>query len=150
MATVARLRNRFPELHDPPSDDICYATQNRQLAVRDIAPDCDLVLVVGSANSSNAVRLVEVALEAGVRASHLIDTADGIDLSWLDDIHTVGLTSGASTPEVLVRGVLARLAEHGFTDVHQVGTVRERTRFALPRDLHRHRRPANVSVPALR
>jgi 4-hydroxy-3-methylbut-2-en-1-yl diphosphate reductase len=150
MATVARLRGRFPELRDPPSNDICYATQNRQSVVRDIAPDCELILVVGSANSSNAVRLVEVAHEAGARASHLIDTAGEIDPSWLDGIHTVGLTSGASTPEVLVRGVLARLADHGFADVQEVGTIREHTRFALPRDLHRHRRPADVPLAALR
>jgi 4-hydroxy-3-methylbut-2-enyl diphosphate reductase len=150
MATVARLRDRFPALQDPPSNDICYATQNRQAAVRTLAPDCDLILVVGSRNSSNAVRLVEVACEAGARASYLLDTADDIDPAWLDDVHTVGVTSGASTPEILVNGVLARLAEHGFADVQPVGSIREHTRFALPRDLLRHRRPtAKVPLPAL-
>jgi 4-hydroxy-3-methylbut-2-en-1-yl diphosphate reductase len=147
MATVARLRDRFPALQDPPSDDICYATQNRQAAVRDIAPDCDLILVVGSGNSSNAVRLVEVAREAGTPAGHLVDTADDIDPAWLDDIHTVGVTSGASTPEVLLRGVLARLAEHGFTNVQPVGSIRERTRFSLPRDLLRQQRRPTTDVP---
>jgi 4-hydroxy-3-methylbut-2-en-1-yl diphosphate reductase len=151
MATVARLRQRFPQLLDPPSNDICYATQNRQAAVRDIAADCELVLVVGSANSSNAVRLVEVAVEAGARNSHLIDTADDIDPGWLEQVSTVGLTSGASTPELLTRGVLARLTDYGFIDVQPVGTVREHLRFALPRDLHRHHRSAvDVALPTLR
>ncbi len=144
--TLVRLRTRFPELRDPPSDDICYATQNRQSALRDIAADCDLVLVVGSGNSSNAVRLVEVAQEAGT-PGRLIDTADDIDPAWLGSAGTVGLTSGASTPEVLVRGVLARLAEHGFTDVHEVGAIREHIRFALPRDLRRHRPVRTAELP---
>jgi 4-hydroxy-3-methylbut-2-en-1-yl diphosphate reductase len=138
MATVARLRDRFPELRDPPSDDICYASQNRQTVVKDMAPSCDLLLVVGSANSSNTVRLVEVAVQAGARASHLIDSAHDIRPDWLDDVRTVGVTSGASTPEVLLRGVLAWLADHGYSDVQHMRSAEEHIRFALPRDLHRH------------
>jgi len=120
METVRRLRERFPSLQDPPSDDICYATQNRQLAVKQMAPDCDLMLVVGSRNSSNSVRLVEVALEHGSRAGHLVDYADEVDPAWLDGVTSVGVTSGASVPEILVRGVLDLLAEHGFEDVEPV------------------------------
>jgi len=150
MATVARLRQRFPHLTDPPSNDICYATQNRQAAVRDIAPHCQLILVVGSANSSNAVRLVEVALEAGTPASHLIDTAADINPHWLTNLHTIGLTSGASTPETLIRDTLTTLDTHGFTNVQPIGTIREHIRFALPRDLHRHRtQTQDVPLPAL-
>jgi len=104
------------------------------------------VLVVGSGNSSNAVRLVEVAQEVGTQA-RLIDTAEDIVPCWLDDVGTVGLTSGASTPEVLVRGVLARLAEHGFADVHEVGAIREHIRFALPRGLRRHRPVRTAELP---
>src|SRR3954471_20018524 len=107
METVRRLRERFPRLQDPPSDDICYATQNRQVAIKKIAADTDLMIVVGSRNSSNSVRLVEVALEHGSRAGHLVDYADEIDPAWLDGVQTVGVTSGASVPEVLVRDVLA-------------------------------------------
>ena len=110
METVRLLRQRFPRLQDPPSDDICYATQNRQLAVKEMAPECDLVIVVGSRNSSNSVRLVEVALEHGAAAGHLVDYADEIDDGWLDGVSTVGVTSGASVPEILVRDVLERLA----------------------------------------
>ncbi|MBC7309329.1 MAG: 4-hydroxy-3-methylbut-2-enyl diphosphate reductase, partial [Tetrasphaera sp.] len=98
METVRRLRERFPALQDPPSDDICYATQNRQLAVKQMAAECDLMIVVGSRNSSNSVRLVEVALEHGSRAGHLVDFADEIDEAWLDGVNTVGVTSGASVP----------------------------------------------------
>ena len=117
MDTVRRLRERFPNLQDPPSDDICYATQNRQVAVKKLAPECDLVITVGSANSSNSVRLVEVALDAGARTSYRVDQASEIDLAWLDGVTTVGVTSGASVPEILVKDVLALLAEHGFGDV---------------------------------
>ncbi|MGH3824848.1 MAG: 4-hydroxy-3-methylbut-2-enyl diphosphate reductase [Pseudonocardiaceae bacterium] len=137
MRTVARLRERFPELTDPPSDDICYATQNRQVAVKSMAPDCDLVLVVGSWNSSNSVRLVEVALAAGARSSYLVDDAREIDPHWLDGVHTVGVTSGASVPEVLVRGVLDYLAEQGYVDVQEIVTREEKLVFALPRELKR-------------
>lgn len=135
METVKRLRERFPLLNDPPSDDICYATQNRQGAVKAMAPDCDLVIVVGSQNSSNSVRLVEVALQNGAQASYLVDYAKEIDLAWLDGVKTVGVTSGASVPEVLVRGVLDLLAEHGYTDVDTVTTAEETLTFALPREL---------------
>ncbi|NLG54309.1 MAG: 4-hydroxy-3-methylbut-2-enyl diphosphate reductase [Rhodococcus sp.] len=135
MQTVARLRERFPGLQDPPSDDICYATQNRQVAVKAMAPECDLVIVVGSRNSSNSVRLVEVALGAGAKASYLVDYAREVDLAWLDGVRTVGITSGASVPEILVRGVVDLLAEHGFADVQSVTTANETLVFALPREL---------------
>ena len=139
MQTVQRLRERFPQLQDPPSDDICYATQNRQVAVKAMAPECDLVIVVGSRNSSNSVRLVEVALGAGARASHLVDYAEEIDDSWLDGVATVGVTSGASVPELLVRGVLDRLAERGFGQVQPVTTANETLVFALPHELRKGR-----------
>lgn len=135
MDTVRALRERYPTLQNPPSDDICYATQNRQVAVKAMAPHCDLVLVVGSPNSSNSVRLVEVALQAGAGASHLIDYAREIDESWLEGVRTVGVTSGASVPEVLVRGVLDFLAERGWESVEEVTTAEETLTFALPREL---------------
>ena len=135
MDTVRRLRERFPNLQDPPSDDICYATQNRQVAVKKLAPECDLVITVGSANSSNSVRLVEVALDAGARSSYRVDQASEIDLAWLDGVTTVGVTSGASVPEILVKDVLALLAEHGFGDVQEVRTATEDLMFSLPREL---------------
>jgi 4-hydroxy-3-methylbut-2-en-1-yl diphosphate reductase len=141
-ATVRALRERFPNLTDPPSDDICYATQNRQVAVKEIAPQCDLVVVVGSQNSSNSVRLVEVALEAGVRAARLVDDASELDEAWLDGVRTVGVTSGASVPEFLVREVLAWLAERGFGDVVEVESARETLLFALPPELRRELRAA--------
>ena len=137
METVARLRERFPTLQDPPSDDICYATQNRQVAVKAMAPECDLVIVVGSRNSSNSVRLVEVALGAGAAASHLVDYAEDIDVGWLEGVITVGVTSGASVPEILVRGVLERLAEFGYGTVQTVTTANETLVFALPREIRR-------------
>ncbi|MGJ0119261.1 4-hydroxy-3-methylbut-2-enyl diphosphate reductase [Williamsia sp. MIQD14] len=135
METVSKLRERFPLLQDPPSDDICYATQNRQVAVKAMAPHCDLLIVVGSTNSSNSVRLVEVALQAGARASYLVDYARDIDTSWFDGAQTVGVTSGASVPEVLVRGVVDLLAEHGYGSVETVTTANETLTFALPREL---------------
>jgi 4-hydroxy-3-methylbut-2-enyl diphosphate reductase len=135
MQTVARLRERFPNLQDPPSDDICYATQNRQVAVKAMAPECDLVIVVGSRNSSNSVRLVEVALNAGAKASYLVDYAREVDPAWLDGVRTVGITSGASVPEILVRGVIDLLDEQGFHDVQSVTTANETLVFALPREL---------------
>jgi 4-hydroxy-3-methylbut-2-enyl diphosphate reductase len=136
-ATVRRLRERFPLLIDPPSDDICYATQNRQVAVKDIAAQSELVLVVGSRNSSNSVRLVEVALEAGASSAYLVDHAGEVDEGWLDGVGTVGVTSGASVPEVLVRGVVAWLAERGYTDVEEVTSAEEHLLFALPVELRR-------------
>jgi 4-hydroxy-3-methylbut-2-enyl diphosphate reductase len=135
METVRRLRERFPKLQDPPSDDICYATQNRQVAVKAMAPRCDVVIVVGSRNSSNSKRLVEVALQAGAGSSYLIDFAREIDPTWLDDAVTVGVTSGASVPEILVKGVVEYLAERGFGDVQTVTTANETLVFALPREL---------------
>ncbi|KQR97369.1 4-hydroxy-3-methylbut-2-enyl diphosphate reductase [Williamsia sp. Leaf354] len=135
METVSKLRERFPLLQDPPSDDICYATQNRQVAVKAMAPHCDLLIVVGSTNSSNSVRLVEVALQAGARASYLVDYARDIDTSWFEGAQTVGVTSGASVPEVLVRGVVDLLAEHGYGSVETVTTANETLTFALPREL---------------
>jgi 4-hydroxy-3-methylbut-2-enyl diphosphate reductase len=143
--TVAALRERFPQLLDPPSDDICYATQNRQAAVKQIAKDSDVVIVVGSTNSSNSVRLVEVALDAGARAAHLVDDASAVEAGWLEGVTTVGVTSGASVPEDLVAGVLDRLADSGFSDVEDVEAVQERMVFALPRELrqHGHGQPAD-------
>ena len=142
MQTVRALRERFPSLQNPPSDDICYATQNRQVAVKAMAPQCDLVLVVGSRNSSNSVRLVEVALQAGAGASHLIDYARQIDDAWLDGVDTVGVTSGASVPELLVRGVVEHLAERGWESVEEVTTAEETLTFSLPRELRPARSPA--------
>ena len=135
LQTVARLRERFPLLIDPPSDDICYATQNLQVAVKQLAGQCELVLVVGSRNSSNSVRLVEVALESGAGASYLVDDATEISADWLDGVTTVGLTSGASVPEELVDGVLHWLAAHGFADVSEVRSAEERLVFSLPKEL---------------
>ena len=135
LQTVARLRQRFPLLIDPPSDDICYATQNRQVAVKRLASQCELVIVVGSRNSSNSVRLVEVALESGAGASYLVDYATEIDESWLDGVVTVGVTSGASVPEELVDQVLDWLAERGFDDVSEVKSAQETLTFSLPKEL---------------
>jgi 4-hydroxy-3-methylbut-2-enyl diphosphate reductase len=135
LETVRRLRARFPNLQDPPSDDICYATQNRQGAVKNIAPMCDLVIVVGSANSSNSVRLVEVALQAGAGASHRIDRATEIQDAWFDGVTTVGVTSGASVPEILVNEVLNALAVRGYGEVEEVRTATEDLMFALPHEI---------------
>jgi 4-hydroxy-3-methylbut-2-enyl diphosphate reductase len=144
MQTVAALRARFPSLSDPPSDDICYATQNRQVAVKAMAPQCDLVVVVGSRNSSNSVRLVEVALQAGARDSHLVDHAGEIDEQWLEGATTVGVTSGASVPEILVGDVLHWLADHGYGEVEEITTANEKLTFSLPRELKRDMRPDAV------
>ena len=135
--TVAKLRERFPLLVDPPSDDICYATQNRQVAVKRIAAECDLIIVVGSTNSSNSVRLVEVALECGAPAAYLVDGAHEIDPDWFEGVSTVGVTSGASVPEELVQGVLDLLAGHGYGDVEEVRSAQEKLLFALPHELRR-------------
>ncbi|MGV1007778.1 MAG: 4-hydroxy-3-methylbut-2-enyl diphosphate reductase [Dermatophilaceae bacterium] len=137
MATVRRLRTRFPALQDPPSDDICYATQNRQLAVKQIAALADLMLVVGSRNSSNSVRLVEVALEHGAKAAYLVDDVTHVDPGWLQGVGTVGLTSGASVPETLVDEVLSALAAQGYCDVEPVVAAQESLLFALPTELRR-------------
>jgi 4-hydroxy-3-methylbut-2-en-1-yl diphosphate reductase len=135
VETVNALRERFPALLDPPSDDICYATQNRQAAVKAIAAQADLVIVVGSPNSSNSVRLVEVARDYGTPAAYLVDDAGEVDERWLDGVTTIGVTSGASVPEELVAAVLDKLAGHGFGDVEEVEAVEEHMTFALPREL---------------
>jgi len=141
IETVNALRERFPALLDPPSDDICYATQNRQAAVKVIAAQAELVIVVGSPNSSNSVRLVEVAKDYGAQASYLVDDAGEIEEVWLDGVSTVGVTSGASVPEELVASVLAKLADFGFGAVTEVEAVEEHVTFALPREL----RPARAA-----
>ncbi len=135
METVNRLRLRFPELHNPPSDDICYATQNRQVAIKKVAAGADLVIVVGSSNSSNSVRLVEVALEYGAKAAYRVDYAEEIQQEWLDGVETVGVTSGASVPEVLVREVLDAIGDAGYRDVEEVKTAEEDLMFSLPKEL---------------
>lgn len=135
MTTVKLLREKFPNLQDPPSDDICYATSNRQAAIKKIAPDADLVIVVGSANSSNSVRLVEVALEYGAKASYRVDFANEVDESWFEGVSTVGVTSGASVPENLVQDVLNLLAEYGYGDVEEVVTAEEDIIFSLPKEI---------------
>jgi 4-hydroxy-3-methylbut-2-enyl diphosphate reductase len=145
IATVGKLRERFPQLLDPPSDDICYATQNRQSAVKLMGRDADLVIVVGSANSSNSVRLVEVALESGAGAAYLVDKSDQIDESWLQNVEIVGVTSGASVPELLVRGVLDWLAERGYAEVEEIRAADESLLFALPPELRRDLRSAGSS-----
>ncbi|MFF3729544.1 4-hydroxy-3-methylbut-2-enyl diphosphate reductase [Streptomyces sp. NPDC002476] len=137
METVGALKEKFPLLVSPPSDDICYATQNRQTAVKQMGADADLVIVVGSKNSSNSVRLVEVALGAGAGDAHLVDFADEIDEAWLEGVSTVGLTSGASVPEVLVDGVLEWLSRRGFEDVEIVKAAEESITFSLPKELRR-------------
>jgi 4-hydroxy-3-methylbut-2-en-1-yl diphosphate reductase len=137
MERVEQLRARFPSLQDPPSDDICYATQNRQVAVKAMAAECDLVLVVGSRNSSNSKRLVEVALQAGATAAYLVDFAREVDPTWLEGVSTVGVTSGASVPDVLVMELLAWLSDRGWSDVQEVTTANEKVAFALPRELRK-------------
>lgn len=140
MLIVEKLRERYPDLENPPSDDICYATQNRQVAVKKIAPQTELVIVVGSQNSSNSKRLVEVALDAGANNAYLIDYAHQVQDEWFEGVNTVGVTSGASVPEILVQELLAELATRGYTDVEEVTTTVETITFALPRDLRQPRR----------
>jgi 4-hydroxy-3-methylbut-2-enyl diphosphate reductase len=137
LQTVAALRKRFPNLIDPPSDDICYATQNRQVAIKQIAPKADLVLVVGSTNSSNSVRLVEVSLEYGAKAAHLVDFADEVKEEWLEGVTTIGVSSGASVPEILVEDLLKWLADRGFSDVETVTAMEEHLLFAMPPELRK-------------
>ncbi|MET4924652.1 4-hydroxy-3-methylbut-2-enyl diphosphate reductase [Streptomyces sp. PSRA5] len=146
METVDKLKEKFPLLIAPPSDDICYATQNRQIAVKQMGADADLVIVVGSKNSSNSVRLVEVALGAGSRDAHLVDSADEIDEVWLAGVTTVGVTSGASVPEILVEGVLEWLSGHGFEDVEIVKAAEESIVFSLPKELRRDLRAEAASL----
>ncbi|GAA5145157.1 4-hydroxy-3-methylbut-2-enyl diphosphate reductase [Nocardioides marinquilinus] len=142
LETVAAIRERFPLLIDPPSDDICYATQNRQLAVKEISDGTDLVIVVGSANSSNSVRLVEVALEAGARAAYRVDDVSEVDEAWLDGVRTVSVTSGASVPDHLVQDVLAMLAGRGYPDARAVHSAEESLIFSLPKELRRDMKAA--------
>ena len=137
LETVSALKERFPLLIDPPSDDICYATQNRQLAIKEIAPKCDLVLIVGSKNSSNSVRLVEVALEVGAKAAYLIDYASEVENEWFENVETIGVSSGASVPEILVDELLDFLAAQGFNDVETVKSAEESLIFALPPELRK-------------
>ena len=145
LITVAALRERFPNIIDPPSDDICYATQNRQEAIKEIAPRADLVLVVGSTNSSNSVRLVEVAKEYGTPAAYLIDFAAEAKEEWLLGVETIGVTSGASVPEILVRDLLDWLAGHGFGDVETVTAMEESLLFSLPAELRKDLKAAGLS-----
>ena len=145
LITVAALRKRFPLLVDPPSDDICYATQNRQVAIKEIAGKCELVIVVGSKNSSNSVRLVEVALESGTNAAYLVDYAVEVDPAWLVGVTTIGITSGASVPEILVTDLLDLLKEHDFKDVEVVTTAEETLLFSLPAELRKDLRAAGKS-----
>ncbi|TSA47452.1 MAG: 4-hydroxy-3-methylbut-2-enyl diphosphate reductase [Actinomycetales bacterium] len=142
LITVAALKKRFPNLQDPPSDDICYATQNRQIAIKEIAQQADLVLVVGSTNSSNSVRLVEVALDCGAKASYLIDFAAEAKDEWLIGVTTVGVTSGASVPEILVKDLLTWLAQRGFAKVEIVTAMEEHLLFAIPPELRKDLREA--------
>ena len=151
LATVAALRERFPNIIDPPSDDICYATQNRQVAIKQIAPQSDLVLVVGSTNSSNSVRLVEVAKEYGAPHAYLIDFASEAKEEWLEGVETIGVTSGASVPEILVRDLLSWLAERGYGDVQTVTAEEESLLFALPPELRKDLKAAGLdSLPHLK
>lgn len=142
METVLKLREKHPTLQNPPSDDICYATQNRQVAIKKVGVDSDLVIVVGSANSSNTVRLVEVALEAGAKAAYRVDFASEIDETWFEGVETVGVSSGASVPEELVDEVLEYLAVRGFGDVRTVQTAEEDVQFSLPAELRKELKAA--------
>ena len=137
METVQKLRERFPNLQDPPSDDICYATSNRQAAIKKVSPEVDLVIVVGSANSSNSVRLKEVAEEYGAARAERVDFANQIDEAWFEDAPTIGVTSGASVPEVLVEDVMRLLAEYGYDDVEEVVTAEEDIIFSLPKEIRK-------------
>ena len=142
LDAVAILKERFPNLQDPPSDDICYATQNRQVAIKQIAPQADLVLVVGSKNSSNSVRLVEVALEYGAKAGYLIDYASQLEDKWFEGVETIGVSSGASVPEILVTDLLTELAARGYSDVETVTAMEEHLLFAIPPELRKDLRAA--------
>ncbi len=146
MQTVLKLREKYPTLQNPPSDDICYATQNRQVAIKKVGAQSDLVIVVGSANSSNTVRLVEVALEAGAKAAYRVDFAHEIDDAWFEGVETIGVTSGASVPEELVSEVLDYVAKIGFGDVRTVQTAEEDVQFSLPAELRKELKAAGEDV----
>ena len=137
METVLKLREKFPTLQNPPSDDICYATQNRQVAIKKVGSESDLVLVIGSANSSNTVRLVEVALEAGAKAAYRIDYASEIKEEWFEGVETVGVSSGASAPEELVDEVLEYLEKRQFGKPIEITTAEEDVQFSLPKELRK-------------
>ena len=137
METVLKLREKFPTLQNPPSDDICYATQNRQVAIKKVGSESDLVLVIGSANSSNTVRLVEVALEAGAKAAYRIDYASEIKDEWFEGVETVGVSSGASAPEELVDEVLEYLEKRQFGTPIEITTAEEDVQFSLPKELRK-------------
>jgi 4-hydroxy-3-methylbut-2-enyl diphosphate reductase len=146
METVNRLKAKFPTLEAPPSDDICYATQNRQVAIKKVGAQSDLVIVVGSANSSNTVRLVEVALQAGAKASYRVDFASEMQDEWFEGVETVGVSSGASVPEELVEEVLVDLARRGFGDVETVQTAEEDVQFSLPKELRKDLKAAGENT----
>ncbi|MFM1926631.1 MAG: hypothetical protein RLZ06_207 [Actinomycetota bacterium] len=146
MQTVLKLREKYPTLQNPPSDDICYATQNRQVAIKKVGADSDLVIVVGSANSSNTVRLVEVALEAGAKAAYRVDFASEIQEEWFEGVETIGVSSGASVPEELVDEVLDYIAARGFGDVRNVQTAEEDVQFSLPPELRKELKAAGNDV----
>ena len=146
MQTVLKLREKYPTLQNPPSDDICYATQNRQVAIKKVGAASDLVLVVGSANSSNTVRLVEVALEAGAKAAYRIDYASEIKDEWFDGVETIGVSSGASVPEELVEEVLDYIAKRNFADVEIIQTAEEDVQFSLPAELRKELKAAGAEV----
>ncbi|MEU6306153.1 4-hydroxy-3-methylbut-2-enyl diphosphate reductase [Streptomyces chartreusis] len=150
METVDALKEKFPQLISPPSDDICYATQNRQLAVKQMGAEAELVIVVGSRNSSNSKRLVEVAKLAGSREAYLVDFASEIDEAWLEGVTTVGVTSGASVPEVLVEEVLEWLSQRGYGDVELVKAAEESITFSLPKELRRDLREEAAALIAER
>ena len=145
LETVARLKTRLPLLQSPPSDDICYATSNRQDAVKAMASACDVVLVIGSQNSSNSQRLREVALDAGATSAYLVDYAHEVDGEWLAGAATVGVTSGASVPEELVTELLGWLAERGYGDVEEITTAQEKLVFSLPQELKRDLKAADAA-----
>jgi 4-hydroxy-3-methylbut-2-en-1-yl diphosphate reductase len=144
LVTVAALKKRFPNLMDPPSDDICYATQNRQVAIKQIAPQADLVIIVGSKNSSNSVRLVEVSLEYGAKAAYLVDYAAEVKDEWFAGVETIGVSSGASVPEILVQDLLKDLAVRGFGDVETVTAMEEHLLFAIPPELRKDLKAAGI------
>ncbi|MFJ5261112.1 4-hydroxy-3-methylbut-2-enyl diphosphate reductase [Streptomyces sp. NPDC088387] len=150
METVDALKTKFPGLISPPSDDICYATQNRQLAVKQMGAEAELVIVVGSRNSSNSKRLVEVAKLAGSREAYLVDFASEIEEAWLEGVATVGVTSGASVPEVLVEEVLEWLSVRGYADVELVRAAEESITFSLPKELRRDLRDEAAALVAER
>lgn len=143
---VERLKKRFPRIQEPPAQDICYATENRQVAVKAVAPFCQLLLVVGSRNSSNSKRLVEVCEKIGVPA-YLVDDAGEVDRRWLDGVDTVAITAGASAPEYLVQDLISFLKGHGFGILEEYQLKKEDVRFSLPSELAQAEKLTAISVP---